>query len=291
MVKVSVIIPVYNSAKTITRTLDSIKDQLLNDWEILIVDNGSTDKTVELVRNYVQDDKRIKLLFSDRGRSVARNYGIEKASGQYLLFLDADDEISSEMLLKATDYLDSHAKYTAIATSCIIQNDSNGKQQKKKVYYPFNNCLYGLNPFRINSVVLRNDDVSGFDTDLRICEDWLFWVENLAGREVKLLSNVYGSIVHVTGENSSNSYPEMLYYQLTVRMLIREKYSFSSLKLFVKDLKMLILGHYFQVIPDDINKISYLNNCSRLAKLLLKIPVLKTKFSDYAQRKQEEYIY
>jgi glycosyltransferase involved in cell wall biosynthesis len=91
----SVIVPTYNYARYLQRALDSILAQERSDYEIVVVDDGSTDDTAEVVRRY-QDKatRRIEYVFqNNRGLSAARNHGISLASGEYLLFLDADDEL------------------------------------------------------------------------------------------------------------------------------------------------------------------------------------------------------
>lgn len=91
-VKVSVVIPAYNSEKTICRCLDSVAGQTLRDIEIICVDDGSTDRTLELMREYAEKDPRVRVLTQrNRYAGVARNYGMSVAKGEYLAFLDSDD--------------------------------------------------------------------------------------------------------------------------------------------------------------------------------------------------------
>lgn len=95
-IKYSIIIPAYNAANTIRRTINSI-EQKLEHYEIIVVENGSTDQTDEAVEVLRQDNDRVKLIHSDKGVSRARNAGIAAASGEWLIFVDADDEwIASE---------------------------------------------------------------------------------------------------------------------------------------------------------------------------------------------------
>jgi teichuronic acid biosynthesis glycosyltransferase TuaG len=90
---VSIITPTYNSAKYITDTIQSVQKQSYKHWEMIIVDDCSQDKTVEIIQNFMDDDHRIHLiqLNKNSGAAKARNAGIEKTSGQYMTFLDADD--------------------------------------------------------------------------------------------------------------------------------------------------------------------------------------------------------
>lgn len=95
--KISVIIPVYNGEKYIKKCLSSLIDQEYKNLEIIVVNNASTDRTVEKIKEI--NDNRIKLFtISEKGVSNARNYGIEKSTGDYIIFIDADDWLDNEML-------------------------------------------------------------------------------------------------------------------------------------------------------------------------------------------------
>jgi glycosyltransferase involved in cell wall biosynthesis len=90
---VSIITPSFNSAKFIAETIQSVQHQTHQNWEMIIVDDGSFDDTERIVRSIIEKDKRIQFykLTQNSGPAVARNTGIEKASGKYLTFIDADD--------------------------------------------------------------------------------------------------------------------------------------------------------------------------------------------------------
>lgn len=90
---VSIITPTFNSAKFIDETIQSVRNQTYNNWEMIIVDDGSTDNTEEIISLVVKNDNRIRFYKLDKnsGAAVARNRGIEDAKGQYLTFIDADD--------------------------------------------------------------------------------------------------------------------------------------------------------------------------------------------------------
>lgn len=88
---ISIIIPAYNSAKFIKETIQSVIDQTFKEWELIIIDDGSTDNTKELIQTYLKDE-RIRYYFQkNSGVSMARNKGIELSKGNYIAFLDADD--------------------------------------------------------------------------------------------------------------------------------------------------------------------------------------------------------
>lgn len=102
MAQVSVIIPVYNAEKYINQCLDSIVGQTLRDIEIICVDDGSSDRSLEILREYQERDDRVKVIEQPNGGAgAARNNGLRHATGEYLSFLDADDFFEPDMLEEA----------------------------------------------------------------------------------------------------------------------------------------------------------------------------------------------
>lgn len=104
MPKVSVIIPVYNVEEYLPECLDSVVNQTLKDIEIICVDDGSTDNSLEILKEYAKKDPRIKVLTQkNQGAGAARNKGLKVAEGEYLYFIDGDDYIEPEALKKVYD--------------------------------------------------------------------------------------------------------------------------------------------------------------------------------------------
>ena len=101
MIKVSIILPVYNEGQYLRQCLDSILTQTLNDIEIICVDDGSTDNSLQILQDYAKQDSRIKVLTQkNQFAGVARNHGMKYAQGKYLSFLDSDDYFEADMLEK-----------------------------------------------------------------------------------------------------------------------------------------------------------------------------------------------
>ena len=99
MPKVSVIIPVYNVEKYLHECLDSLLNQTLKDIEIIAVDDGSTDSSLKILKDYAKKDKRLKVLTQEnKGAGAARNLGMKHATGSYLSILDSDDYFDHSML-------------------------------------------------------------------------------------------------------------------------------------------------------------------------------------------------
>lgn len=121
---VSIITPCFNAERFITETLASVREQSLTSWELIVVDDGSTDRSAEIVSACARSDARIRLLRqANAGMCRARNVGYAASSpdARYLLFLDADDRILPEMLRRTASYLERHPHVGMVscATECI----------------------------------------------------------------------------------------------------------------------------------------------------------------------------
>ncbi|BAZ03060.1 family 2 glycosyl transferase (plasmid) [Tolypothrix tenuis PCC 7101] len=111
MSKVSIITPCYNAEKFISKTIESIRSQTFIEWEYIVVDDGSTDKSVDVVSSYLAHEPRLKLVKqTNAGACNARNNGFKACAleSQYLLFFDADDCLEPQMLEVMVEYLDAH---------------------------------------------------------------------------------------------------------------------------------------------------------------------------------------
>lgn len=105
----SIIIPTYNRANMLSGAIESVLNQTFDDWELIVVDDGSTDATKQLVASYIGKDKRIKYIHQENAeRSAARNNGITNALGNFICFLDSDDEFAEDHLSGLKSFIDSH---------------------------------------------------------------------------------------------------------------------------------------------------------------------------------------
>lgn len=109
---ISIIVPVYNAEKFVRNTIENVLSQTYSDWELILVDDKSTDKSVEIINEILQslNDKRIKLITLNEnvGAAKARNIGLDKATGRYIAFLDADDIWDKNKLSKQIKFMIKH---------------------------------------------------------------------------------------------------------------------------------------------------------------------------------------
>lgn len=105
----SIVVPVYNAEKYLQRCVDSIIRNTFLDWELILVDDGSKDDSGDICESYSRSEERIKVLHQKNGgQSAARNHGLRHVQGQYVTFVDADDEISADAYLPNIQYLETH---------------------------------------------------------------------------------------------------------------------------------------------------------------------------------------
>ncbi len=129
MKKISIIIPVYNVEKYLKRCLDSVENQKYKNIEVILVNDGSTDKSEEIIKKYQEEYSNIKYLKKiNGGLSDSRNFGIKNATGDYICFIDSDDYIDESLLSSLERYLD--ADYDMIKYK-LIKVDENYNQIEK----------------------------------------------------------------------------------------------------------------------------------------------------------------
>ena len=192
---ISVIIPVLNRQEEIEECIRSVFDQSYQNWELLIIDNGSTDRTPEICQALAAQETRIRLLSAPRGVSLARNAGIDAAQGEYLFFLDSDDVIHPsllETLLFAME--DNHASLSGTTCINIPQNQWADFAARPKTHKGIGKTRFLTNEqalqeiFRyvtpmnlIGGVMMHRSLVANtrFRPDLHIGEDFYFMYENL----------------------------------------------------------------------------------------------------------------
>ncbi|MBD2579595.1 glycosyltransferase [Oscillatoria sp. FACHB-1406] len=182
MPSVSVIIPAYNARSTIKKTLESVFAQTHSDFEIIVINDGSTDDTLKICQEI--PDRRLKIFsYENAGQAVSRNRGIERASGDYIAFLDADDLWTKNKLETQLQTLQNNPEAAVVYswTDYIDEND-NFLQSGRHINVEGN--VYDkllINNFIENgsNVLIRQQalqEVGGFEPSLPPAEDWDLWL-------------------------------------------------------------------------------------------------------------------
>ena len=186
---ISVIIPTYNRADFILKAIKSIQNQSVHVKQIIVVDDGSTDGTKELLKN--QD---ITYIYQkNSGVSSARNQGIKKAKYEWIAFLDSDDIWHRD---KIKEHISLHVKFPTLKASFTDETwirdgkTINKKKHLKKEEPTFLNslrtCKIGTSTFLVHKSIL--DEIGLFDENLKVCEDYDLWLRILKEHQIKLIN-------------------------------------------------------------------------------------------------------
>ena len=132
--KISIIIPVYNAEKYIEETIENIKKQTYQNYEIILIDDASTDKSVEKITPYLSENIKLIKLKQNSGPAVARNRGIQEATGRYICFQDADDLWHKQKLEKQLKFMEE--KDCAFSYTAFEYTDESGITKGKKINVP-----------------------------------------------------------------------------------------------------------------------------------------------------------
>lgn len=183
--KVSIIIPTHNREAFIREAIDSVLAQSFADWEIIIIDDASTDKTESIVSEYVTKDSRIKYYKNEENLGIARtrNKGLKIAKGIYIAPLDSDDIwMDKEKLKKQVEFLDTNQDY-ALLGGGIMHIDKESKLVKKVLFPVYDsvirNIILQFNPFAQSTLLFRKDvalELGGYSTEYKICDDYDLWL-------------------------------------------------------------------------------------------------------------------
>ena len=174
----SVIIPTYNRGRILSSTLDSVLKQSFENWECIIIDDGSTDNTQTFIKGYLEDPRFTYHYQNNAERSAARNKGIDIAKGKYLCFLDSDDLFLKDHLSELANQISTESTPHLFFTNGIV--DKNGS--KKKVSFPTYDK--SADYFIVNSVIPARVCIDRailekfrFDPEIVIVEDSVLWTE------------------------------------------------------------------------------------------------------------------
>lgn len=221
----SVVIPTYNRAKSIVEAVESVLAQTFKSFELIVIDDGSTDKTAELLRPIEIRDKRLRYIYQENAeRSAARNHGISKSNGQYICFLDSDDIYLPEHLEKFYATIESHKFLKAYFLSNAIM-EFNGNRKKEPPYVTQTEDPVELmlkisvcsQQVAIHKSIL---DEFKYDVTLRIGEDQELWSRIVKHYPV-IRSDQYTVVIRDLGDRTVNAMdPKMYRSNLEVRKRI-----------------------------------------------------------------------
>lgn len=255
----SIVIPTFNRANLIEKTLNSVFRQSYSKFEILVIDNCSTDNTKEVLRPYIETGK-IRFIEHEMNfeRSKSRNTGMKFAKGDYVTFLDSDDLMGESCLGDIVEYMSKNEKLPDVLFNRHSYIDENGSimsffQPKIDIENPFKQILIG-NFLACIGVFISKKIYNNFrfheDSVIIGSEDWLFWIEILnQEKTIRMIDKVNSFIVDHENRTMRNFDPialeervSFIYNILKTKLKLSEK----ELKVFYKSSRILIANGYFE---------------------------------------------
>lgn len=224
--EISIIVPCYNQSQFLEKTLESVLLQSFENWECIIVNDGSLDDTEGIAKAWTKKDTRFKYLFKENGGlSSARNAGINAASCSYIYPLDADDFISNtlieKIILKFNDSTNPQLVYCGVS----FFGFKNGKYELPNYNYQkllVQNCFIACSAFRKSDWI----KVGGYDETLKSFEDWDFWIRilNKESKVIKIEEELYFYRKHESGSLTNNfSVDSSFYFGLYDAIYLKNK--------------------------------------------------------------------
>lgn len=223
---VSVVMPVYNREKLVARAIDSILAQTFTNFELIIVDDGSTDSTADVLKDYAARDKRIRILTHSQNKGIAhaRNTGLFAARGKYIAPMDSDDYALPNRLAKTVLFLEQHPGVVAVTGKIsLFQNqlptvpaeESSYNNAYTLEYFPgyknaellFENLFQNIASLYRKNFVLKNH--IAYNTTFIAAEDYDFWLQFIKHNGVLASIKETLSYIHQHTSNSDEYYQAM----------------------------------------------------------------------------------
>lgn len=214
--KISVVMSVYNGERYLRQSVESILKQTFDDFEFIIIDDGSTDNASGILEEYQKSDSRIRLLRQENmGLTRSLNRGINLAKGEYIARMDSDDISTPERLAKEVGFLDENTEFVLVGSwADVIDDGGASKIVWKSPHYPasdlmcrwrllFNNC------FMHSSVMFRREAVlklGGYDENLRQGQDYDLWVKMAAAGKIANLPLMLTKLRKFHADNIGSRY-------------------------------------------------------------------------------------
>ena len=248
--KVTVIMAVHNGERYLSKSVASILNQSLEDFEFLIVDDGSTDGTAQILGEYVDDRIRVVRNESRRGLTRSLNLGLSSANSEFIARQDADDISLRDRLESQISYLCKRPQICVLGTNSQ-RIDSDGARiglvpKSKDV----RRDLLDRNPLVHGSVMFRREPVAklgGYDEFFYFCQDYELWQRIARHHEIEILSKVHYLFRQHGGNTRLQKGRESTLYQLLVRKIARETITDSA----VAEIKRCGLSHLMKYLDSS----------------------------------------
>jgi glycosyltransferase involved in cell wall biosynthesis len=259
MVKVSIVMSVFNCREYIRRAVESILEQSYSDFEFIIIEDGSSDGTKEILQKFADNDKRIKLIINKENTGIEGftknlNYGLELAQGEYIARMDADDISLAHRILRQVEFLDSNKNIFLVGSLVRVINEDDVVQKHVKISFDPSRDLEKANLLYHPTIMFRKSALR-YRQKMRYCEDYDFYLQILSNK------------MHIRVMQE-----ELLEYRILSNSISRSKfqqqYIYTQAARYVHANEM--MGNY---VYDDFNPDEYLQKFNKGDYFLLKYNV------------------
>jgi len=254
---ISIVVPLYNKEKSILRCIKSILGQTYQNFELIIVNDGSTDDSLKLCQKIL--DPRVKIITQkNKGVSEARNAGMLHSTNEWIAFIDADDEWTSIFLQETVRLIEKYPGCVAYGSNRINLNSLTNHASIPSLYYKpfgweglFDDYFFHItdsHPIHSSSVVCNKEEllrVGGFPCGITIGEDVLTWSKLAANGKIGYI-NIPLSIYYTNTENQSSGFPEDYYILYLKFMELADGITLSVNKDFLIHYELLYVESLFR---------------------------------------------
>jgi glycosyltransferase involved in cell wall biosynthesis len=281
----SVIVPIYNRESFIISCINSVLSQDFNDYEIICVDDGSSDSSISILNTF--EDKRIRIIQHPKnyGRCIARNTGIKAARGKWLCFLDSDDTYYSNHLSSHKRLIEAYPKQLAFATEQLWDNKpkkyASRKLFKELVDVTIDDCIHS-NPISLNQLSYNSEKIKLLFPDERIpiSEDWLFMRELLLRTSI-LKQNINTTNVNehdMRSMNATSALEIAKWNEYTALLFLKRNTITNLLKQKILSNTYLLCANITLSFGDNVNGIKYLKTALKIKESYLNSLLYKGLF-------------
>lgn len=289
-IKISIIIPCYNSSSYIVTCVDSLKFQSDRNWEAIIINDGSKDNTLSILKSYSEQDLRIKVYSQEnQGAAKAREYGISKASGEYITFLDVDDTLEPDALEKVAEKLKYNpdlvvANFNIVNFDKIIRRTSIAFEELSSLSY-LQKVLIGKYGWELCGKVYKKElfDLSIITpTNFRIGEDAAVFVQ-IVSRAKKIVACNYPIYNYIQNFQSASHIKNRKYAEETllagqfIEDYLKQQPFYDEIKEEISAMHLLFYSNssFKYTLPRNHPLVKYIiDNHFKIASLF-RIPLLK----------------
>ena len=260
MEKVSIIIPIYNAEKYLFKCLNSIKEQTYTNIEVLMINDGSTDNSETICKEFLKDYRFCLINKKNGGVSSARNLGINRCNGEYVLFVDSDDWCDKELLKQAVQNIKSYdmlcfAYYKAYKDKNICEELKVNKNANIKKEILSNKLIGGYLWNKLFSTNIIKEHGIKFNESITYCEDLIFIIQYI--KYVKKVNYINKALYYYRVRKNSVSNDFYSNKNISIlnayELLINE---YNECDFFVNNLKFSYLLNYYKLrkfIPKEYN--------------------------------------